>query len=103
MTRSRPEAPCLEVASARPDPPRGGLRWLPPGVHNRIGGVRARSMYQIAFAENVADDLAALAAHERRLILDRIDEQLTHTPTQPTRNKKILIGLVPPWDHVEPV
>ena len=60
-------------------------------------------MFVIEYAENVADDLANLHAYRRRQILDRIEEQLTYQPTQQTRNKKILIGLIPPWEHVEPV
>ena len=60
-------------------------------------------MYTIEYAEGVADDLADLRAYERAQILDRIEEQLTYEPTRQTRNKKILVGLVPPWEHVEPV
>ena len=60
-------------------------------------------MYSIEYAKGVAGDLAALRAYERSQILDRIEEQLTHNPTQQTRNKKILVGLIPPWEHVQPV
>jgi mRNA-degrading endonuclease RelE of RelBE toxin-antitoxin system len=60
-------------------------------------------MYVIEFADGVKDDLADLSAFDRTQILDRIDEQLTFQPTVETRNRKPLIGLVPPWDHVEPV
>ena len=60
-------------------------------------------MYAIEYAEDVADDLANLRAYERAQILDRIEVQLTHQPTQQTRNKKILVGLVPPWEYEEPV
>ena len=41
-------------------------------------------MFVIEYAENVADDLANLHAYQRRQILDRIEEQLTHQPTQQT-------------------
>lgn len=60
-------------------------------------------MYTIEYTEGVAGDLADLRAYERAQILDRIEEQLTHEPTRQTRNKKILMGLVPPWEYVEPV
>jgi mRNA-degrading endonuclease RelE of RelBE toxin-antitoxin system len=60
-------------------------------------------MYTIEYAEDVVDDLADVRAYERSQILDRIEEQLTHEPTRQTRNKKILMGLVPPWEHVAPV
>ena len=36
-------------------------------------------------------------------ILDEIDIQLSHEPVRETRNRKILVGLVPPWEHVPPV
>ncbi len=60
-------------------------------------------MYTIAFASGIADDLADLRASYRSHLLDRIDEQLSHQPTQETRNKKILVGLIPPWEHEEPI
>ncbi len=60
-------------------------------------------MFTIAYGETVADDLATMRVFERKRILDEIDGQLTHEPTQPTRNKKIVRGLTPPWEHVQPV
>jgi mRNA-degrading endonuclease RelE of RelBE toxin-antitoxin system len=60
-------------------------------------------MYKLDYAESVADDLAGIRADRRREILKRIETQLTHEPTRQTRNRKILVGLVPPWEHEEPV
>ena len=60
-------------------------------------------MYVIEYAESVLSDLASLRAYDRKRILDRIEEQLLHQPTQHTRNKKIITGLTPPWEHVEPI
>lgn len=60
-------------------------------------------MFEILYAEDVADDLADLQAGERTKVLDRIEVQLKHEPTRQTRNRKILVGLVPSWEHVEPV
>ncbi len=60
-------------------------------------------MYTIEYAEGVADDLADLRPFHRQQILDGFEEQRTHQPTQETRNKKQLPGLVPPWEHVKPV
>lgn len=57
----------------------------------------------VEFAESVADDLAELRAFDRRDILDRIEEQLAHQPTEETRNRNPLWGLEPPWEHVEPI
>lgn len=59
-------------------------------------------MYNIEYAEGVANDLNELRAYERAKILDIIEAQLTYQPTQQTRNKKILVGLIPPWYHIEP-
>ena len=36
-------------------------------------------------------------------VLDRTEVQLKYEPTRQTRNRKILVGLVPPWDHVDPI
>jgi mRNA-degrading endonuclease RelE of RelBE toxin-antitoxin system len=36
-------------------------------------------------------------------LLDEIAQHLSHEPNRETRNKKILRGLTPPWEHVEPV
>jgi mRNA-degrading endonuclease RelE of RelBE toxin-antitoxin system len=60
-------------------------------------------MFTIEYAEGVAEDLAAMRPFDRSELLDRIEEQLTHQPTTETRNKKILAGLTPPWDHEPPV
>jgi mRNA-degrading endonuclease RelE of RelBE toxin-antitoxin system len=60
-------------------------------------------MYEIEYAKGVAVDLASLRAYIRVQILDHIEEQLTYEPTRQTQNKKILVGLIPPWEHIEPV
>jgi mRNA-degrading endonuclease RelE of RelBE toxin-antitoxin system len=60
-------------------------------------------LFTIQYAEGVAGDLRRLPANRRAWILDRIEVQLRHQPGVPTRNRKILAGLVPPWDHVEPI
>jgi mRNA-degrading endonuclease RelE of RelBE toxin-antitoxin system len=60
-------------------------------------------MFTVEFAEGVIDDLKTLRAADRKRILDKMEEQLLHTPTEQTRNKKILVGLKPPWEHEEPV
>lgn len=60
-------------------------------------------MYAVEYSEGAADDLKDLRAYDRAQILDRIDEELTHGPAVATRNKKVLVGLVPPWEHAPPV
>jgi mRNA-degrading endonuclease RelE of RelBE toxin-antitoxin system len=60
-------------------------------------------VFVIRYAESVADDLSAIRPFDRRQLLDQIDLQLLHEPTRETRNRKILHGLTPPWDHLEPI
>jgi mRNA-degrading endonuclease RelE of RelBE toxin-antitoxin system len=60
-------------------------------------------MYDIRYAEDVANDLKRLRAAQRTQILDSIEAQLAYQPTEQTRDRKILVGLVPPWEHEEPV
>jgi mRNA-degrading endonuclease RelE of RelBE toxin-antitoxin system len=59
--------------------------------------------FTLEYTEGVAEDLAELRAYERSQILDKIEDQLTYSPTQATRHKKMLFGLVPPWEYVEPI
>ena len=60
-------------------------------------------MYQSAYATGVAADLKRLPRHARSRILDQIAVQLKNEPARPTRNRKIVVGLIPPWDHRPPV
>ena len=60
-------------------------------------------VFTISYAESVAKDLAAVRAFELRQLLDQIDRQLSYEPARETRNRKILRGLTPPWEHVVPV
>jgi len=72
---------------------------------NRSATQKAKflDMFTVEYSEGVLGDLADLRAFDRKAILDQIEVQLTHQPTQETRNKKRLAGLIPPWEHVEPV
>ena len=60
-------------------------------------------MYKITYSNAVADDLKSLPAPERSQILDEIEVQLAHEPSRETRNRKMLVGLVPPWERVPAV
>ncbi len=60
-------------------------------------------MFTIEYAKGVAEDLKNIRAYERVEILDGIDKQLMHEPSVQTRNRKILVGLIPPWEYIEPV
>ena len=61
------------------------------------------TVFTISYAESIAEDLASIRAFERRHLLDQIEQQLSHEPTYATRNRKVLRGLMPPWEHVPPV
>ncbi len=39
----------------------------------------------------------------RQRILDSVDEQLSHVPTRETRSRRILHGLVPPFEADPPI
>ncbi len=60
-------------------------------------------MYRIRFAESVAKDLRGLRAYDRKKILDTIERQLSAEPGVATRHRKILVGLLPPFDAVPPI
>ena len=55
-------------------------------------------MYEIRFATGVEDDLTRVRVHDRRRNLDSIEVQLSHQPTVPTRNRKIVVDLTPAWE-----
>ncbi|MBI4556520.1 MAG: type II toxin-antitoxin system RelE/ParE family toxin [Candidatus Hydrogenedentes bacterium] len=59
-------------------------------------------MYTIFYAAEVANDLGRLRAYERARILETIENQLRYNPSESSRNRKILYGLVVPWDSCEP-
>jgi mRNA interferase RelE/StbE len=44
--------------------------------------------YRIEYAPETKGHLAALTARQRALVLDAVDEQLRHQPTEETRNRK---------------
>ncbi len=54
-------------------------------------------MYDIRFARGAERDLKIILAFHRGRILDSIERQLAIEPHRPSRNRKVLPGLVPPW------
>lgn len=44
--------------------------------------------YRIDFTQEARSDLAYFSGYERKLIVEKIREQLTHEPTLETRNRK---------------
>jgi mRNA-degrading endonuclease RelE of RelBE toxin-antitoxin system len=47
-------------------------------------------MFEVQFSEDAERHLKGFSARDRRLLLDAIEEQLTHQPTVPTRNRQHL-------------
>jgi mRNA-degrading endonuclease RelE of RelBE toxin-antitoxin system len=46
--------------------------------------------FEIIFADSVSEHLATIDRKDHSLILDTIEQQLTHEPAAPTRNRKAL-------------
>ncbi len=59
--------------------------------------------YEIKIHDLAADELDGLRAYDHRIILDAIEEQLSHQPTVRTRRRKCLAKLAPSFEHVPPV
>jgi len=47
-------------------------------------------MYEIQYTVEAIEDLKLYRKRDRQLIVDQIDEQLSHEPSQETRNRKRL-------------
>ena len=60
-------------------------------------------MFAILYDEAAEEELRAFRAFEARRILDEVEAQLAREPMRPTKRRKLLEGLVPPWDSVRPV
>src|SRR6266508_3797173 len=60
-------------------------------------------LYDVDFVEESIEELRGLRANERRRVLDEIDQQLRANPAMVTRRRKMLGGVIPPWDQVRPV
>jgi mRNA-degrading endonuclease RelE of RelBE toxin-antitoxin system len=46
--------------------------------------------FEIEFSEDSERHLTALLSRDRKTLLDAIETQLSHEPTQPTRHRKLL-------------
>ena len=60
-------------------------------------------VYDIQFARGAEQDLKKLSAFHRSTILDAIERHLAIEPAKPSRNRKLLVGLVPPWTAEPPI
>ena len=60
-------------------------------------------MFEILYADDVAEELQRLHARDRAIIVDRIKKQLRYEPAKATRAKKLISGLKSPWLVGQPV
>jgi len=60
-------------------------------------------VYEIEFSRSVEKDLAGFRAFDRARILKAIEEQLSGEPCVETRNRKVLVNLIPPFEAVPPL
>ena len=59
--------------------------------------------YAIDITDVACDELQAIKPFYRRQIIDAIHEQLQHEPTVESKNRKILAGVQPTFEHQTPV
>ena len=60
-------------------------------------------MYRIEFSFGVKDDLKKIRIHDRKIIIDKIEEKLRYEPSRQTKNQKILENLIPPFESIPPI
>jgi len=62
-------------------------------------------MFAVRFSVGVERDLRALRAYDQTLVLDAIEEQLTHRPDVATRRRKMLEDITAPeeWAAAPPI
>jgi mRNA-degrading endonuclease RelE of RelBE toxin-antitoxin system len=60
-------------------------------------------VFEIRYDDATEAELRSLRRYESRRILDEIDKQLKVAPATPSRRRKKLQGLKPPWIKVRPV
>ena len=55
--------------------------------------------YRIEYSPECEDHLRALTARDRGIVMDAVDEQLTHLPSVETRHRKLLRpNPLAPWE-----
>jgi mRNA-degrading endonuclease RelE of RelBE toxin-antitoxin system len=59
--------------------------------------------YEIEIHDAAYQELQTIKPFHRTRIVDAIDNQLTHEPSIPTRNRKALEGVQPDFEHDPPV
>jgi mRNA-degrading endonuclease RelE of RelBE toxin-antitoxin system len=60
-------------------------------------------VYDIQVTRGAERELKKLSAFHRNTIIDAMERNLAHEPTRPSRNRKMLVALIPPWTAEPPV
>jgi mRNA-degrading endonuclease RelE of RelBE toxin-antitoxin system len=60
-------------------------------------------VYEIRLAKGAEQDLKRLSAFHWNTIIEAMERHLAHEPTRVSRNRKILVGLTPPWTAEPPI
>ena len=56
-------------------------------------------VYRIEYSPDAEDHLRVMTARQRKIVLDAVDEQLTHKPTAETKSRKPMRpNPVAPWE-----
>jgi len=80
-----------------------GALVSPSAVDSSLCICKCIWVYAIEVASGVLADLARLRAFDRQRILDAIEAQLSTEPVRATRHRKVLAGLVPPFEALVPI
>ena len=59
--------------------------------------------FTILFSGHATDDLFSVRAYDRQMLRDAIAVQLAHAPLVPTRQRKMLRNLAPPFEAIPPI
>ena len=55
--------------------------------------------YAVKYSPETVEHMEAISARQRAIILETVDEQLTHQPTVATRNRKPMrANTIAPWE-----
>jgi mRNA-degrading endonuclease RelE of RelBE toxin-antitoxin system len=60
-------------------------------------------MHAIRYEERTHAELAKLRPFNRKRVFDEVEDQLSVEPALPSRRRKKLTGVIPPWEQVRPV
>ena len=61
------------------------------------------ALFAISFGPEALLELQRLRKADQKRVVDEVEKQLSNEPTKPTRHRKRLVGISPPWDQVRPV